>query len=228
MEPLEQVKKTVVEKAKEARDAAAGALSDAKDAAQGALRDARGALGEIIERVVAKVRGRAGGGDLLAILREDAEVLRAYLGELEAQGQSAAVREGLFSQLVYELEQNAALKEERFFPLLKGAELPDEAQRALQGAVDAYALMREHIGKLTGEAAGGKEWRADLTVLKENLLHRLAEEEAQLFPVVQARVPAAELRALGERIREQRQAGAQAKAGAAGQAADAGRDAGPG
>lgn len=224
MEPLEQVKKTVVEKAKEARDAAAEVLSDAKDAAQGALRDARGALGEIIDRVVATVRGRAGGGDVLAILREDAEVLRAYLGELEAQGQSAAVREGLFAQLVYELEQNAALKEKQLFPLLKGAELPDEVGRSLQGAADAHTLMREHIRKLTGEAAGGKEWRADLTVLKENLLHRLAEEEAQLFPAVQAQVPAAELRALGERIRKERQAGAPAKAGAA----DAGRDAGQG
>lgn len=198
MEALEQVKKTVVEKAK-------GALSEARDA----LRDARDAIGEIVSRVVAKVRGGAGGGDVLAVLKEDAEVLRAYLDELEAPGRPAAVREGLLAQLSYELEQNAELREKGLYPLLADKA---ELREAVQDALRAHELMRQHLGGLLG-APAGKEFRAELVVLKENVLRRLADDEAQLFPAVQKLVPAADLRALGERIRKERQAaGAAAEA----------------
>src|SRR5579872_5964432 len=104
-----EAKDAVVEKAMEAKDAVAEKIADVRDRMMGG--DDREA--------------QQPGPNALDFLRQEHELINGLFDQLLALGDRAEARqsrEGLFGQLLYELETHALIEEQLFYPALERAD----------------------------------------------------------------------------------------------------------
>lgn len=174
----------------------------------GGIRDR--AAGVVEEAMVAGTRmseAIRGEPDVLDVLKKDHEMVKGLFDQLDALKESGRsekdLREGLFAQLKYELETHAAVEEKLFYPRLRRQ---DGGRDLVAEAFQEHQVVKDLLRQLDSMTLGGEEWQAKLTVLKENVLHHVKEEEDGLFPIAKEHLDKEQLRQLGLRLEQEKQA----------------------
>lgn len=118
-----------------------------------------------------------------ALLIKDHEKVKGIIEELMASSASAKRRrQELLHTLKEELQFHEKLEEDVVYPVLEHKKATHDL------ALEAY--QEHHVVDVLLEELDGMEfkdeaWKAKLTVLQENLLHHIDEEEQELFPKAQ-------------------------------------------
>lgn len=113
-------------------------------------------------------------------LRDDHDVQRTLVGQLVDTTGDSTGRNELYARLKAELTAHAGA-EERFFyvPLMDH----DESQDLARHSVAEHQELDEFLERLDGYDMSGPQWIQTAEELAERLLHHLAEEEREVFPV---------------------------------------------
>ena len=200
-----QVRDAVVDTAKETRDRAFGMADEAI------------ASGEKVREMI------AGDLDALQLLKKDHEMVSSMFTQIEALDSQSEDKEGIFAQLKYELSTHALVEEKLFYPALargrrKGddkeqkldKEELDERRDLINEANAEHALVKQLLSELTAMPMNTPEWKAKLTVLRENVEHHVDEEENELFDIAREVLDEEQLMKLGAQLEQEKLAMAEA------------------
>lgn len=150
--------------------------------------------------------------DALMLLARDHRLVDGLFERLMALplGQRES-REGLFAQLLYELDAHASAEEKLFYPRLEhdpaNKTLIAEALAEHQSVKQLLAeLSSSEFADLSQGSKNGEVWRGKLKALQDQVKHHVREEETQIFPRARQLINEAELKALMVRIQEAKRA----------------------
>lgn len=135
--------------------------------------------------------------DALVVLKDDHATIKRLFREFE-RAQDADERMGLARSVIGELTAHTFVENEIMYPEVRAA-LPDLEADVMESYEEhhvADVLCRE----LWELAPDDEHFVAKMTVLKENVLHHIDEEERDWFPKVREGLGRAPLREMGERI----------------------------
>jgi iron-sulfur cluster repair protein YtfE (RIC family) len=134
------------------------------------------------------------------LLKQDHEKVSGIFEKLEPTTERALkTREELFTQLKTELDIHAEVEEQIFYPAIKEAE---ETRDITLEAFEEHAVVKTLLAELEAEAKDTEEWKAKLTVLKENVEHHVEEEEGEMFPKAKKVLSKEQIEELGTEMQE--------------------------
>lgn len=137
--------------------------------------------------------------DALQLLKKDHDQVKKMLKDLEATTERAVkTRQELFGRLKFSLTVHEQMEETVLYPALK------EHAKAKDIVLEAYEehdVVDTILGELETTPVDDETWHAKLTVMRENLLHHIEEEERDMFPKVRELFDGATLDALGDQMR---------------------------
>ena len=156
---------------------------------------------------IGQLAGRAAGGqsagsaDAVALLEADHRELRRML----RRGQSVAIdaRADSLKELKAFLESHERMEEEVFYPALQNNPATREM---VQTNYAEHRVVDEILGEIEATDTADELWSAQFSAMKANLEEHADEEETELFPVVRQAFTAGELRDLGSRMSQIKQA----------------------
>lgn len=141
--------------------------------------------------------------DAFELLKQDHEKVSGIFEKLEPTTERAQkTREELFTQLKQELDIHAQIEEQIFYPAIKDA---DETHEITLEAYEEHAVVKRLLTELEAEPKETEEWKAKLTVLKENVEHHVEEEEDEMFPSARKVLSKEQIEELGTRMQEAKQ-----------------------
>lgn len=144
--------------------------------------------------------------EVLNLLKKDHQKVKALLEELEATTTRATVkRKELLQTLKQELELHEEVEEKLFYPELKKEK---DAKSLILEAYEEHHVVDVILAELESTEVDEESWIAKLTVLKENLLHHIKEEETEIFPKARKDLGATKLEEIGveaEKMKEEHQ-----------------------
>jgi hemerythrin superfamily protein len=118
--------------------------------------------------------------DALALLKKDHDQVKKLLKDLDdTTDRAIKTRQDLFERLKFSLTVHEQMEEAVLYPALK------EHAETKEIVLEAYE----------------ETWHAKLTVMRENLLHHIQEEEDEMFGQVRRLFDKATLESLGEQMR---------------------------
>ena len=126
---------------------------------------------------------------------EHREVAKLFAELEKTTERSGKKREELFAQLDKALSTHAEFEEARVYPLLE--QKKSSKPTALE-AVEEHIQIKRLLGELRDLQAQDEHWTAKMTVLMENVIHHVKEEESEAFPKLIKAVPTSELVSLRE------------------------------
>jgi hemerythrin superfamily protein len=156
---------------------------------------------------IGQLASQAGGGqttgrtDAVALLEADHRELRRML----RRSQSAAIdaRADSLKELKSLLQSHERMEEEVFYPALQ----KNPATREIvQTNYAEHRVVDEILGEIEATDPADKQWSARFSAMKGNLEEHATEEETELFPLVRQTFTAGELRELGVRMSQIKQA----------------------
>ena len=134
------------------------------------------------------------------LLKQDHEKVSGIFEKLEPTTERALkTREELFTQLKQELDVHAEVEEQIFYPAIKEAE---ETRDITLEAFEEHAVVKTLLAELEAEAKDTEEWKAKLTVLKENVEHHVEEEEGEMFTKARKVLSKEQIEELGTEMQE--------------------------
>ena len=144
----------------------------------------------------------------IQLLKEDHKKVRGLLAELEATTPRAyKKRTILLASIAREIEMHTTLEEEIFYPAFKEAgKKADDDKLYFEALEEHRAAGSMVLPDLQRTAPDSDRFSGRAKVLKELIEHHAEEEEREMFPRARELLTAAELRALGERMSERKQA----------------------
>lgn len=113
-------------------------------------------------------------------IRDDHETQRTLIDLLVKTEGDSDGRIDLFDRLKRELTAHAAAEERYFYVPLMEVDLTQEHARH---SVAEHKELDDFVEKLEGYDMEGSQWLQSAKELEERLLHHLAEEEKEIFPV---------------------------------------------
>ena len=113
-------------------------------------------------------------------IREDHETQRTLIDLLVKTEGDSDGRNELFGRLKRELTAHAAAEERYFYVPLMEVDLTQEAARH---SVAEHKELDDFVEQLEEYDMSGSQWIQTAKELSERLLHHLAEEETEVFPV---------------------------------------------
>lgn len=149
--------------------------------------------------------------DAFTLLKQDHEKVSGIFEKLEDTTERAIkTREELFARLKTELDIHARIEETILYPVLKEAE---ETHEITLEAVEEHNVVKQLLGELEELPVDREEWKAKLTVLRENVEHHVEEEEGEMFKQARQVLSREQIESLGEQLQAAKQ---EQKAAAAG------------
>ncbi|HEY0546387.1 MAG TPA: hemerythrin domain-containing protein [Pyrinomonadaceae bacterium] len=137
------------------------------------------------------------------LLKQDHKKVSGIFEKLEPTTERAEkTREELFTQLKQELDVHAAIEEQIFYPSIKEA---DETHEITLEAYEEHAVIKQLLSELEADPKDTEEWKAKLTVLKENVEHHVEEEEGEMFPKAKKVLSEEQVEQLGARMEAAKQ-----------------------
>jgi iron-sulfur cluster repair protein YtfE (RIC family) len=132
------------------------------------------------------------------VLKEDHRKVEQIFEQLEPTTERGVkTREELFAKLKHELDVHARIEEEIFYPVLRDAEPTHEITLE---AYEEHSVVKLLLEELASEPKDTEEWKAKLTVLKENVEHHVEEEEGEMFPKARKVLSKEEIEELGDAL----------------------------
>ena len=137
------------------------------------------------------------------LLKQDHKKVSGIFEKLEPTTERAEkTREELFTQLKQELDVHAAIEEQIFYPAIKDA---DATHEITLEAFEEHAVIKQLLSELEADPKDTEEWKAKLTVLKENVEHHVEEEETEMFPKARKVLSEEQVEQLGTRMEAAKQ-----------------------
>jgi hemerythrin superfamily protein len=131
-----------------------------------------------------------------ALLEQDHDEVESLFERFEeAEGDEKLA---LARQIFTELDLHTRIEEEIFYPAIR-SEVPDTEDDVREG-IEEHHVAKQLIEELRGMSPSDEQYDAKMTVLKENVLHHVEEEEGEMFPTVEQALGAERLTALGEEM----------------------------
>lgn len=93
------------------------------------------------------------------------------------------------------LRVHTQIEEQVFYPAVRAG--VDEAQSDILEALEEHHVAKQLIAELDGMGPSDEAYEAKATVLMENVLHHVEEEESDLFPRVRESLGRNQLREIG-------------------------------
>jgi iron-sulfur cluster repair protein YtfE (RIC family) len=137
--------------------------------------------------------------DPFELLKKDHKTVSELFERIEAAKGKAKL--GFFQQIKDELELHTHIEEVIFYPALERA---NETRDLTLEAYEEHKVVKDLLGELDSANAVTDEWRAKLTVLKENVEHHVDEEENELFGKANDVLTGDEAEALGDRMQTEK------------------------
>lgn len=121
------------------------------------------------------------GSDAIKLLIDDHNKVKKMFKEFEKIGKNNAEKEkeALATQICKELTVHAQLEEEIFYPAVREG-IDDDA--LMNEAMVEHAEAKDLIAQIQSMAASDSMYDAKVTVLSENIIHHVEEEETEMFP----------------------------------------------
>lgn len=131
-------------------------------------------------------------------IRDDHDVQRTLVERLVDTTGDSDGRNELYAELKAELIAHAGAEERYFYvPLMEHDQTQDQARHS----VAEHQELDEFLEQLDGYDMSGPMWIQTAEQLKERLLHHLAEEEREVFPVAGRALDDTEKNDLAEQYR---------------------------
>jgi len=137
--------------------------------------------------------------DALALLKKDHDQVKKMLKDLDdTTDRAIKTRQDLFERLKFSLTVHEQMEEAILYPALKGHA---ETKEIVLEAYEEHDVVDTILGELEQTPFDDETWHAKLTVMRENLLHHIQEEEDEMFGHVRRLFDKATLESLGEQMR---------------------------
>ncbi|MDO8954547.1 MAG: hemerythrin domain-containing protein [Gammaproteobacteria bacterium] len=130
------------------------------------------------------------------LLKKDHAKVKQILEELvDTTARSTVKRRELLQTLKQELDIHEKVEEKLFYPKLK----PGDKEQILE-AYEEHHLVDKLLAEIENTEVTDEHWKAKITVLQENLLHHIKEEEHEIFPRAHKELGEKVLNKMGEDI----------------------------
>ncbi|MFG1891440.1 hemerythrin domain-containing protein [Micromonospora sp. NPDC049051] len=137
--------------------------------------------------------------DAIVVLKEDhKEMRRLFKAFQEAEKGPAARRQKLVNEILEALTVHTYLENEVMYPEVRKL-LPDLEDDILE-SYEEHHVADVLCAELYAMDAGDEHFNAKTTVLIENVLHHVEEEEQEWFPKVREALGRKQLQEIGERM----------------------------
>ena len=138
--------------------------------------------------------------DALTLLKKDHDEVRKMLKDLDATSDRAIkTRQDLFARLKFSLTVHEQMEEAVLYPALKEHA---ETKEIVLEAYEEHDVVDTILGELEQTPVDDETWHAKLTVMQENLLHHIEEEENEMFPKVRKLFDKETLESLGQQMQQ--------------------------
>ena len=143
--------------------------------------------------------------DAIAVLKKDHEKVRGLLSQLErAASRNPTKAEQLLAQVDREVKIHSQIEEEIFYPAFRDAAQKHDDRELYYEAKEEHHVVDLVMPEVRKTDSDAEEFAAKTKVLKELIEHHADEEEKEMFPKARKLFDRAELRELGERLRERK------------------------
>jgi hypothetical protein len=137
--------------------------------------------------------------DALTLLKKDHDEVKKMLKDLDATSDRAIkTRQDLFARLKFSLTVHEQMEEAVLYPALKEHA---ETKEIVLEAYEEHDVVDTILGELEQTPFDDETWHAKLTVMRENLLHHIEEEEGEMFGQIRGLFDKETLESLGEQMR---------------------------
>ena len=137
--------------------------------------------------------------DALTLLKKDHDEVKKMLKDLDATSDRAIkTRQDLFARLKFSLTVHEQMEEAVLYPALKEHA---ETKEIVLEAYEEHDVVDTILGELERTPVDDETWHAKLTVMRENLLHHIEEEEGEMFGQIRGLFDKERLESLGEQMR---------------------------
>ena len=117
--------------------------------------------------------------DALTLLKKDHDEVKKMLKDLDATTDRAIkTRQDLFGRLRFSLTVHEQMEEAVLYPALKEHA---ETKEIVLEAYEEHDVVDTILAELERTPFDDETWKAKLTVMRENLLHHIEEEEDEMF-----------------------------------------------
>jgi iron-sulfur cluster repair protein YtfE (RIC family) len=147
--------------------------------------------------------------DVLALLKQDHDNVKALFKEALAQDSGDASMAKIATKIISELELHAQAEETIVYPALKAKAVAAEAEAAKDIVLEAYVehgSVKELTAKMRSMSPTDESYKAVLTVLSEQVEHHVQEEESEMFKQARRLLEMEELSSLGQQVAEMKAA----------------------
>lgn len=137
----------------------------------------------------------------LTLLKKDHDEVKELLEKIDATTERSSQREKLFAKLREELRLHEAIEEEIFYPAL---EQHRKARDIVLEGYEEHQVVDYIAEDLAAVPFDDPAWHAKFSVMKENILHHIKEEEGEMFEAARAVLESEELDELGAELEERK------------------------
>jgi hemerythrin superfamily protein len=143
--------------------------------------------------------------DAISLLKKDHEKVRGLLSQLErAAERNPAKAEQLLEQIDHEVKIHSQIEEEIFYPAFRDAARKADDRELYFEAKEEHHVVDLVMPEVRETDSEAEEFAAKTKVLKELIEHHADEEEKEMFPKARKLMDRAELRELGDRMKERK------------------------
>lgn len=134
----------------------------------------------------------------IKLLKEDHRTVLNLIKEIEQTSDTAVkTREKLFTKLFELIKKHEKMEEKVLYP---AAEDKPEMHDLVKEAYEEHHVVDNILKEATKIAADSDDWKAKITVMRENLEHHIKEEEEALFPKVEQSFDKQSLEEFGDKM----------------------------
>jgi hemerythrin-like domain-containing protein len=138
--------------------------------------------------------------DPIELIKEDHRRIEMLFDEYEACAEDEYARRGELAAIIMdELEAHTEMEETIAYPAFRAA-LDDEGDKKVEEAYAEHDVARNLIDDLRTLAPEDEQFAAKMTVLRENIMHHVEEEEGELLPAAEEAVSGEDMAALGQEL----------------------------
>jgi len=136
----------------------------------------------------------------LELLKRDHRKVLEILSEIEQTSERAVkTRESLFTKLFQLLKTHEKMEEKILYP---AAEKSPEMEDLVKEAYEEHHVVDNILAEVSKLSANAENWKAKITVMRENLEHHIKEEEQQLFPQLEKKFDQQTLTQFGDKMQK--------------------------
>jgi hemerythrin-like domain-containing protein len=138
--------------------------------------------------------------DPIALIKEDHRRVEALFEEYEALDEEAYTERGdVVNVIMEELEAHMEMEESIAYPIFQQALSTEDDKKVEEGYAE-HDVAKNIIEELRALDPQDVQFGAKVTVLKENIMHHVEEEESEILPTAEEALSGDEMARIGEEM----------------------------